>query len=207
MKGIIYILTNPSFPEYVKIGYADDLERRLSELNRSECTPYAFRCYATYAVDERLTDLKLHQVIDTLNPDLRSIDTVDGKKRVREFYMISAEEAYNIFEAIAEISGTKDRLTKVALTEKDEQEETAATATRRSRFTFSMLDITVGSELVYVDDPNIKCIVANDRQVEYQGQLYTLSALDYLFSGQCRQGPRYFTYNDEILTDRRLRLE
>lgn len=23
-NGVIYILTNPSFPEYVKIGYADD---------------------------------------------------------------------------------------------------------------------------------------------------------------------------------------
>jgi len=26
-KGVIYILTNPSFPEYVKIGYAKDLEK------------------------------------------------------------------------------------------------------------------------------------------------------------------------------------
>ena len=25
-KGVIYILTNPSFPEYVKIGYADNVE-------------------------------------------------------------------------------------------------------------------------------------------------------------------------------------
>lgn len=28
-KGVIYILTNPSFPEYVKIGYADDIDKRL----------------------------------------------------------------------------------------------------------------------------------------------------------------------------------
>lgn len=41
-KGVIYILTNPSFPEYVKIGYADDVEKRLSQLNRSECIPFAF---------------------------------------------------------------------------------------------------------------------------------------------------------------------
>ena len=37
IKGVIYILTNPSFPEYVKIGYADDIAKRLKELNRSEC--------------------------------------------------------------------------------------------------------------------------------------------------------------------------
>ena len=30
--GVIYILTNPSFPEYVKIGYADDIDKRLQQL-------------------------------------------------------------------------------------------------------------------------------------------------------------------------------
>lgn len=36
-KGVIYILTNPSFPQYVKIGYADNVESRLKQLNNSEC--------------------------------------------------------------------------------------------------------------------------------------------------------------------------
>lgn len=57
-KGVIYILTNPSFKEYIKIGYADDLEKRLAQLNRSECIPFAFRVYATYEVDNRLSDLQ-----------------------------------------------------------------------------------------------------------------------------------------------------
>lgn len=26
-KGVIYILTNPSFPDYVKIGYADNVKK------------------------------------------------------------------------------------------------------------------------------------------------------------------------------------
>ena len=53
--GVIYILTNPSFPEYVKIGYADDVDRRLKELNRSECIPFAFRLFAFYEVSNRLS--------------------------------------------------------------------------------------------------------------------------------------------------------
>lgn len=40
-QGVIYILTNPAFPKYVKIGYAQDLEKRLKQLNRSETIPYA----------------------------------------------------------------------------------------------------------------------------------------------------------------------
>lgn len=122
-KGVIYILTNPSFPEYVKIGYADDVEERVKQLNRSECTPFAFRVYATYEVNERLSDLKIHNIIDTLNPDLRSIDNVDGKVRVREFYAMAPENAYSILEAIAEINGLKGnlRLWKQSLKEQKEE--------------------------------------------------------------------------------------
>lgn len=47
-KGVIYILTNPSFPEYVKIGYARDLEKRMNQLNRSETIPFAFRAYVPF---------------------------------------------------------------------------------------------------------------------------------------------------------------
>ena len=54
-KGVIYILTNPAFPQYVKIGYAQDLEKRLKQLNRSETIPYAFRAYAVYDVESELT--------------------------------------------------------------------------------------------------------------------------------------------------------
>ena len=111
--GVIYILTNPSFPEFVKIGYADDLQKRLSQLNKSECLPFAFRAYCTYEVEGRLKDKDVHALIDKLNPDLRAIETFDGKPRVREFYAMSPEEAYGILSSIASISGTAERLKMV----------------------------------------------------------------------------------------------
>ena len=92
--GVIYVLTNPSFPEYVKIGYADNLEKRLKQLNRSECLPFAFRAYCVYEVSEKLKDKDVHNLIDTINPTLRAVETFDGKPRVREFYNISAQDAY-----------------------------------------------------------------------------------------------------------------
>lgn len=124
--GYIYILTNPSFDDYVKIGYADDYKKRLKELNRSECTPFAFRVYAVYEVDNRLTDMKLHAIIDKLNPDLRSIDNIDGKKRVREFYKMTKEDAYSLFEAIAEINGRLEKLKLIEATKKEVLEEELA---------------------------------------------------------------------------------
>lgn len=126
-KGVIYVLTNPSFPEYVKIGYADDLQKRLKQLNRSECLPFAFRAYCTYEVEGRLKDQEVHTLIDRLNPDLRAIETFDGKPRVREFYAISPEDAYGILSSIAAISGTSDRLKKVdPVGHEIEDEQTAA---------------------------------------------------------------------------------
>ena len=108
--GYIYILTNPSFPIYVKIGYADNVEERVAQLNRTECTPFAFRIYATYEVSDRLKDIPVHQIIDQLNPTLRSIDDVEGKPRVREFYAMTPEDAYKLLEMIAKINGLEGKL-------------------------------------------------------------------------------------------------
>ncbi len=45
--------------------------------------PFALHIYATYEEDTQLDDLKLHKMIDQINPNLRSVDNIDGKKRVR----------------------------------------------------------------------------------------------------------------------------
>ena len=37
-KGVIYILTNPSFPEYVKIGYADDVKKLRCKIYENQIT-------------------------------------------------------------------------------------------------------------------------------------------------------------------------
>ena len=112
-QGVIYILTNPSFPDYIKIGYATDLERRLRQLNRSETIPFAFRAYAIYEVESNLTDVVFHDLIDRLNPDLRSIETFAGRERKREFYAMSPEDAHGLLKCIAKISGTEQRLKKM----------------------------------------------------------------------------------------------
>lgn len=213
-KGVIYILTNPSFPEYVKIGYADDVQKRLKQLNKSECVPFAFRIYAVYEVDSRLSDKKVHAIIDKLNPNLRSIEEFEGKPRVREFYAMEAEDAYLILEAIAEINGRADKLKKMELTENEEKAEEIAneieteTQEKAENFSFTKCEIPVGAILQYINDPSITCTVVNERKVEYDNKEMYLTGLAKILLGKrvgiC--GPRYFTYKGERVDEVRHRL-
>ena len=123
---VIYILTNPAFPELVKIGYTTNVDDRLKKLNNSEGLPYSFRLYAYYKVNKSLSDMKLHGIIDKLNPQLRTIENINGKERKREFYAMSAEEAYNILDAIAQINGLEENLISCVKTKQQEMEENLA---------------------------------------------------------------------------------
>ena len=215
IAGYIYILTNPSFPEYVKIGWATDVDDRLKQLNRSECTPFAFRTYATYATPTKLSDMKLHDMIDGLNPELRSIDHVNGKTRVREFYAMSAEDAYLMLEAIAEIHGTTNLLVKVKPNSEETEEAKTAEeiqATRAKSFSFDMVNIPVGSEVEFCknkyDNSGQKFKVVDNKHILYNGEPTALSnvATELLHRTSLVQGPKYFKYNGELLTDMRVRL-
>lgn len=212
-KGVIYILTNPSFPEYVKIGYAHNIEKRLRQLNRSETIPFAFRVYAVYSVNSELTDKELHKLIDSLNPDLRTIENFDGKERVKEFYAMSAEDAYALLESIAKISGTLDRLKRLTPEGHEILDEALATeikeTARRGPFRFSACKIPFGSEITFIEDPSICAKVVDDRHIEFQGETTSLSALAQKLKGfeHPVQGTLWFTYQGERLSDIRDRLE
>ena len=177
--GFIYILTNPSFPQYVKIGYADDLETRLCQLNRSECIPFAFRVYAYYKVPKRLTDIEIHRIIDTLNPNLRAIDNINGKERKREFYELSAADAYEILFNIAKINGMEENVVLVEPSDKEIEEEeqaeegrTKRTQTYLPRMSWLMDQqiINVGDEVYIINQPDKIAKVIDSENVLYKGR-------------------------------------
>ena len=58
---------NLSLEGWIKIGYDDNVEKRVQQLNSHETTAYAFRIYATYEAHERLQDKPLHKLIDKLD--------------------------------------------------------------------------------------------------------------------------------------------
>ena len=182
-SGCIYILTNPSFPHFVKIGYADDVDRRLSELNRSECIPYAFRLYAYYKVNARLTDMKLHAMIDKLNPSLRSVEEFNGKTRKREFYQMSAHQAYSILETIAEINNLQKNLVLVEPSAQDikAEEEALEMRTKRTYTSLPRMDwlieqgiIKIGDKIHLINHPEVIVTLIDSNHVSYNGNVLSI---------------------------------
>ena len=191
--GVIYILTNPSFPDYVKIGYADDVMKRLKELNRSECIPFAFRLYAYYKVPKRLSDMKLHQMIDKLNPNLRSIEEFDGKTRKREFYNMSPSDAYSILETIAQINGLEDHLVLVEPSAKQIKDEEKAEEIRikRSFTSLPKLDwmikegiIKIGDQICVISHPEAIATIVDEKHVNFNGEIMPMNSFGCKVTGR-----------------------
>lgn len=191
-QGVIYILTNPSFPDYVKIGYADDVQKRLKELNRSECIPFAFKLYAFYKVPRRLTDMKLHQMIDKLNPNLRSIEEFDGKTRKREFYNMSAADAYSILETIAQINGLEENLVLVEPSAKEikDDEEAEEIRTKRTQTKLPKLDwmieqglVKPGDRICVISHPDETATIVDGKHVKYKGEKMSMNVFGCKVTG------------------------
>lgn len=111
IENVIYIITHPQFPGYVKIGYASDLKQRLSSLNTG--TICDFEPYAVYETPKEKSDIQIHAIIKLLNPILRASKFDGGKEGQKEFFKLDPEQAFQLMEHIAIVSGTRQKLYKI----------------------------------------------------------------------------------------------
>ena len=184
-------MTNPCLKDMVKIGFAKNVEARRRQLSTT-ALPYEYEIYAIYETSGNLEDKKLHKMIDQLNPELRVTKS-------REFFLMSPDEAYNLLEAIAVISGSQDQLKKAKTDEADDSNPKI----KKPPVNFIKCGIPVGAELIYIEDPSIKVFVADERKVQYEDELTSLSAVAKKLKGYsfAPQGPKFFTYNGKIISE------
>jgi len=215
--GIIYILTNPSFPNYVKIGKTTrDLQQRLNELSNPTCLPFSFRGYAVYKVDKNLDAVEkaIHNLIDKIDYDLRAREEVDsGRLREREFFALDADNAFEVLREVAVLRNDEHNLTKVKQTKNEKKEEEIAQKVevqaqklRNENFSFDKKGISPGTLIEFSKDSKLLAKVIDDKYIEYQGQSYTLSGLARKFLDKTDQtggvnGTRFFKLNGKILGD------
>ena len=220
-KGLIYILTNPSFPNIQKIGKTTDLKSRLNSLNNKSCLPFSFRVYATYAVDDDLSlvEDEIFKIIDSVDDSMRTIEETDkGSLRRREFFVIEAEKAYSFLQSIARLRRDPHNLKlhkpskeEVKEAEIAEEVENAVNYRKGERFCFSKKGIPMGATICFIGDSTITAEVFADKPptVVFEKKKWKLSPLvaelkkrngTETASG-AYQGAAYFTYNGVKLID------
>ena len=165
MSKIVYILTNQSMPDTIKIGITDNLERRMRELDNTS-TPLPFECYYAVEVqDAKVIEKKIHEGLD------------DNRiRQSREFFNTSPEQAKAILE-IAEVMGGKNVTPTEDVVETPQDKQALENARKkRSKFNFNMINIVPGTILEFSKDKSITCEVIDDTKVKFRGQTTSLSA-------------------------------
>ncbi|MDD5569016.1 MAG: GIY-YIG nuclease family protein [Candidatus Pacebacteria bacterium] len=194
---IIYILTNEAMPGYVKIGKTStNMEQRIRELSSSTSVPLPFTCfYACTVEDAPFVEHQLHDAFDNNRTNPR-----------REFFQIAPERVVAALK-LAEIENITPK--KELIDDKEDRKAVRKARAKRADFKFSMVDIPVGTELVFSRDENKKAKVVDNRSIEFNGEKtsLSLSAQKILGYNYGVAGTDYWMYEGETLDERRRRFE
>ena len=197
MSKIVYILTNESMPDTIKVGITDNLDRRVRELDNTS-TPLPFECYYAVEVENASAiEKKIHEGLDD--------------KRVRqnrEFFNATPEQAKAILE-IAEVMGGKNVTPKEDIVETPQDKQALENARKkRGRIDhFGILGIQKGTTLTFSKDENITCVVSDNGKIIFRDKETTLSGSALLITNEMGydwgqvQGAGYWCYQGKTLRE------
>jgi len=209
-KGYIYIMTNEFMPNIIKIGKTIDLQKRLNDLYKTS-VPAPFQL--EYAVEVEDCDK-----VEKLVHDAYDKDRINPK---REFFKLEVENAISMLK----LTGGKEVAINIYDKTVDEDGNEISNdafedkAPKMPNTNFEILKLPPNTILNLARDEKITCKVVDNKKVEYNGEIYSLSDLTiqifkekFASNSNHMNGYRYWKYNDEIygneiLTERRERLE
>ena len=202
MSKIVYILTNESMPDTIKVGITDNLDRRVRELDNTS-TPLPFECYYAVEVENAsVIEKKIHEGLD----DKRI-------RQNREFFNVTPEQAKAILE-IAEVMGGKNVTPTEDIVETPQDKQALDTARKkRSKFNFGMVNIEPGTILEFVKDKTITCEVIDDSKIKFRGEVTSLSASantvlhEMGYDWEQAHGPKFWMHQGKSLRDLRFEKE
>lgn len=193
--AIVYVLTNPVFENFVKVGRTINLEQRLRQLDNTS-VPLPFRCVFAVEVED---DVKVERLLHLAFADHRTRST-------REFFEIDPQRVISALK----LTGGKDVTPRGDIAEDEEGIRAIEDAARRRRKTYKFSDagIYAGDVLTYVNDDQISVQVIGEKKVLFEGKETSLSqsALVLLqrdgYTWQTVNGWRYWMIDGETVAER-----
>jgi hypothetical protein len=159
--AIVYVLSNPAFDRYVKVGRTIDLAQRLRQLDNTSI-PLPFRCEFAIEVDD---EVEAERLVHQAFADVRV-------RSSREFFEIEPQRVI----AALKLTGGKDVTPKEDVAEDAEGiEALERTVAKRRSYSFDDAHVSVGDVLVYTRDESVTATVVADRKIEFEGDVISLS--------------------------------
>ena len=191
-KGVhaVYIFINPAFPEIIKIGRTNgSINKRMQDLSSATGVPMPFECfYAAEVANCVEIEAKMHRIFAQYR--------IDPKK---EFFTVDPYTA-------------KEVLSLAAIRDITPPKVAALTAMQNAKLghIWDLYNLPIGAELIYVRDQTKKVKLVAKKKLEYDGRIWSLTALanhlmEQLGQGKTVCGEREFLYEGEMLQARRVR--
>lgn len=158
---IVYVLSNPAFDGYVKVGRTVDLEQRLRQLDNTS-VPLPFRCEFAIEVDD---EVHAERLVHMAFADVRV-------RSNREFFEIDAQRVI----AALKLTGGRDITPREDIAADPEGVEALErTVAKRRSYSFTDAHVNVGDVLQYTKDETVTATVVADKKIEFEGEVSSLS--------------------------------
>lgn len=201
MSEYVYILSNEAFPDLFKIGKTINIEDRVRQLSGHSGVPIPFEVYyACKVADSSKVEKSIHDAFADYRINPR-----------REFFKINPERVLPILKLlqIEEVEpATED------YTDKEDIEIIEIAKSKRPNFSFQRVNLNSGDTICFIRDESITAKVVDNKTIEYNGTQMSLSRATLVIMNNIYhknwkqvQGPAYWTYSGETLSERRIRLE
>ena len=201
--GYVYILTNPAMPGIIKIGYTNDIGRRLRDLDTTG-VPQPYEPFFSVKTSKyELLEKVIHRELDKLT---------DTRLRTnREFFKMEPDMARDLLLNISRLLDDSEVEDYGNVAVADTLNEDGSVRPVSGKTTFAMLGIPVGSELEPVSRRYVKVVTLNDDnlvRIVDTGEQKTISRAAMDSSGSMAlNGFSCYRYNGEKLSDIRKRID
>lgn len=198
--GIVYVLTNPAFDKYVKIGKTENLRQRLKKFDDTNM-PLPFRC--VYAVEVEDMD-GVERLLHLAFADHRT-------RNKREFFEVD----YQRVIAAMKLTKGKDVTLKSDVAEDEEGLKALEKAERQARKSYTLYEAGLknGDIVHYANDQSITAQITGEKKILFEGGETSLSAAAFIllqregYTWKAVNGWNFWMFENETIAERLNRLK